>query len=90
MIDVKSTPIGDSGWEEKSIYLRKSGEEGFVGLHSTGMTAEGDIWCNMEAYANSYGEDKKFQASIFRIFGPIEDTAEDMIKEGWEIVENFL
>jgi len=73
----------------RSIYLRKDGEPGYIGLHSTGMYAEDGHWASLEAWANGYDENKKFQASLWRMFGQIEETAREMIAAGWVEVERF-
>lgn len=72
--------------ESKDIYLAKVGEDGYIGLHEMG-TYDGPDWHRLESWANSYDEHKKFVASISRIFGPIEEAAEDMKAEGWERVD---
>lgn len=74
-------------FQSKDIYLAKEGQEGYVGLHSIGYPDEDGKWRYMQNWANSYDKDRKFQASIFRIFGPIEETVEDMEQEGWKQVE---
>lgn len=78
-----------SGWEGLSVYLTKEGEQGFYGIHATGMTDEDGSFKSLEAWINLYDEKKKFVASVSRLFGPIEDAAEDMIKDGYHIVEDF-
>lgn len=87
MSKIKTTKIDDQ-YESQEVYLRKDGEKGYIGLHSTGYTEDG-TWHRMESWANMYGENKKFQASIFRIFGPLEETVEDMEKEGWVVVPDW-
>lgn len=86
MIKVESYGIGE-GLEMKDIYLSKDGEEGFVGLHETGFTNEKAEWCFMEAWGNYYDKNKKFICSAFRVFGPIEEAAEDFLKDGYVTVE---
>jgi hypothetical protein len=83
---IQSRMSDDGSWEFKDAYLRKDGEPGYIGLHATGLTQD-DGFHNLEAWANVYDENKKFKASIFRIFGPIEETVEDMEAEGWVVVE---
>jgi hypothetical protein len=86
MIPVIHTGPDKDGYESKNIYLRKDGEKGFYGFHSVGMTQEDGTWANMEAWMNCYDENKKFVASVSRVFGPIEISAEEMIQDGWVVV----
>lgn len=86
MTKIKTTKL-EEGWESRDVYLGKEGEKGFVGLHSSGQTDENGQWHSMESWANMYSETKKFEASIFRIFGPLEEVVEDMEKEGWVVVD---
>lgn len=72
----------DGEWEGKDIFLRKEGENETLGLHSTGMTGDDGQWHSLEAWMNVY-VDGKFKASVARIFGPIEQTAEELKQEGW-------
>ncbi|HXN74910.1 MAG TPA: hypothetical protein VN855_00275 [Candidatus Acidoferrum sp.] len=88
MSKIKTTKIDDQR-ESQDVYLHKDGEKGYVGLHSTGYTEADGSWNRMESWANIYGEDKKFQASIFRIFGPLEETVEDMEQEGWVVITDW-
>lgn len=76
-------------WEGKAIYLSHPNDTEFVGLHSTGMTDENGVWRSMEAWLNVYGPDRKFQYSASRIFGPIEEEAENMKQEGWQVVNDW-
>jgi hypothetical protein len=89
MIVADHTGPDKDGWESKSIYLRKDGEKGFYGFHAGGMTREDGTWANMEAWVNCYDENKKFIASVSRVFGPIEEAAQGMVDEGWTVVSDW-
>lgn len=67
----------------KDIYLRKGDQ--LIGLHTYGDEFEGKFQ-QMEAWANSYTLDYKFEGSIFRIFGPIEEEKTAFLEEGWMVV----
>lgn len=73
----------------RDIYLEKEGEEGYIGLHEIGMWDGPAIWMRMEAWANGYDKDKKFIASLWRMFGDIEETAREMEGQGWKRMESF-
>ena len=88
MNEIKPT-IGEDGWESKDVYLQKEGESGFVGLHATGMMGEDDKWHAIEAWVNSYSDTKKYQGSVARLFGPIEETVEEMLRDGYQVVSNW-
>lgn len=71
------------GYEGKSIYLKKDGD--VLGLHAEGfMTDQG--FQQIEAWCNAYTAQYKFMGSVFRLFGPIEQEAEEMKKEGWVVI----
>lgn len=67
----------------KDIYLQKG--DTIVGLHTYGDEFEGKFQ-QMEAHANAYSLDYKFQGSIYRIFGPIEEEAAALKEDGWIVV----
>lgn len=79
----------DDGYEDKSIYLRKDGEEGYLGLHSIGEPIGDGSWIQMDSWANAYSAEKKFQASIFRIYEPLEELAASFVADGWVVVEDW-
>ena len=72
----------DGEWEQRHIYLRKEGEKETLGLHSTGMTDEDGKFRALEAWMNVY-VDGKFKSSVARVFGPIEEAAEELKANGW-------
>lgn len=71
-------------FDSKDIYLKKGDD--VVGLHTFGDNTECGFM-QMEAWANAYDLKFKFLGSIYRIFGPIEDEAAEMKKDGWVEVE---
>lgn len=73
----------DGEYVSKDIFLEREGE--LVGLHEIGLN-DGPNWLRMESWANAYTLQFGFIASIFRIWGPIETTAEEMQAEGWKRV----
>lgn len=79
--------VGDDGWESKDIYLAKEGEKGYVGLHESGMTDEDGTWRRMEGWVNMYDENRKFVASVSRMFGPVETAAKEIGEDGYKEVE---
>lgn len=71
----------------KSVYMKKDGEEGFIGIHGTYFTGE---LSPMEAWLNVYDTDKKFRYSAARLVNdPVESIAEEYKKDGWVEVPDF-
>jgi hypothetical protein len=95
--------LQELGLESKDIYLKKEGEEIYIGLHAYGepnseWTLVGldgtqtiqrgfKVW---EAWGNEYFEGKMVGRGSFRCDYDIEKVAEEMEKDGWErfILEN--
>lgn len=79
--------IDEAGPEEKSddpytgkdIYLKRGDE--ILGLHATMFDDQ-----QMEAFCNAYDVEYKWLGSIFRIFGPIEETAQELKDQGFVVV----
>lgn len=76
----------EDDFESINIYLAKDGEDGYIGLHSVGFH-DGTQWCAMESWGNVYGLDYKFRYSAFRIFGTLEESKEEFVKDGWKEIE---
>ena len=85
--------MDENGYISKDIYLKRGNE--LIGIHTYGYPSEatfGDdptvkpYFAQMEAWINAYTEDYKFIASISRVFGPIEETAEELKAEGFVVV----
>ena len=76
-------------WQSKNIYLMHPEADYYVGLHAVGDYDENNQWHNMEAWENIYDLNKKFVCSNARLFGPIEETAEDMKVEGWKEIQDW-
>lgn len=68
-------------FESKDIYLKKGDD--VLGLHTYGDQTEHHGFQQMEAWCNAYDADFKFLGSIYRIFGPIEEEAAELKKDGW-------
>lgn len=75
-------------YEGKSIYMKKDGDPDFIGIHGTYMKDGTDLHL-MESWLNVYNPDKTFKYSAARLFGPIEDVAEEYKKDGWLEVPDF-
>lgn len=71
-------------YESKSIYLKK--DDDIIGLHAT-MAPTEDGLIQMEGWCNAYSNDFKYIGSIYRIFGPIEEEAAELKKDGWVEIE---
>lgn len=67
-------------FELKDVYLKK--DEDVIGLHAVGDKTETGFH-QYEAWANLYDPSFKFLGSIYRIFGPIEEEADNLKKDGW-------
>lgn len=84
----------NENFDSKDIYLEKNGE--IIGLHTYGhKSGVGTFMTFMqyEAWANLYekkNDERTFVASIYRIFGPIEEEAEALKAEGWVVVEQSV
>jgi len=76
-------------WQSKDIYLKHEKEKVFIGLHSTGDYSPDGQWMSLEAWMNLYNPDKSFLCSQSRIFGPIEEVAEELKKEGWTVIGDW-
>jgi hypothetical protein len=90
--------------DSKSIYLKKDGEFGFIGLHSVG---ESDVeWIEIdfdgnehsrkgfrahESWGNEYDNDHvMIGRGSFRVFQDIEVVAQEMVQDGWIIFTPLL
>lgn len=72
-------------YKTKDIYLKKG--EDVLGLHTYGDETAELGFQQMEAWCNAYDEKFKFLGSIYRIFGPIEEEAAELKKDGWEEIQ---
>lgn len=67
-------------YENKSVFLKK--DDDIIGIHAIGDSTEFG-WQQLEAWCNAYSNDWKFLATIYRIFGPVEDEVAELKKSGW-------
>lgn len=79
----------DSPWQSKNLYLSHPKEKDIIGLHAVGDYDENGAWHNMEAWINMYNKDREFKYSAARLFGPIENTANDFFDEGWRLIPDW-
>lgn len=84
------------GLDSKDIYLKKDGEQTYIGLHAVGeANSEWDVqyldgtivrqkgFKAWESWGNEYVAGKMVGRGSFRVFNEIEEAARQLEEDGW-------